>query len=395
MPVDVTANGTYSLDFGPVAAGFNYPINPKAMVYDWPSDGGFSIGGANKAMDTIFLAVKRHFQISFTATILDVLGVDPPETIKGHVQSPLDGLSMRASIDGASSASPRKTQFYAMLGSRSIWHEGWKAVTTHPAISGWGHFNDDEWELYHTDVDRNENHDLAAEHPDKVHELVNIWFSEAGANQAFPLDDRSALEIISTPRPQLSAPRGRYVYRPGTAPVPEWQAVNMRGRSYVIGALVDIPAPGAAGVVFAFGSRFGGHALYVKDNRLHYVNNFVGAEEQLIVGTEDIPTGNNLILAVSFEKTSLEADHTAGTLSLYHGDHKVGEAGIKTQLGAFAIAGSGLYVGRHPGEPVTDDYLGQPPYTFTGGAIDRVAIDVSGEPFIDLEREAQLMIMRE
>ena len=202
---------------------------------------------------------------------------------------------------------------------------------------------------------------LAAEHPDKVRELVNLWFSEAGANQAFPLDDRSALEILATPRPQLTAPRDRYVYRPGTAPVSEWQAVNMRGRSYVIGALVDIPGPGAQGVLFAFGSRFGGHALYVKDNRLHYVNNFVGAEEQLVVGTEDIPTGHNLILAASFEKTSLEADHTTGTLSLYHGDHKVGEAQIKTQLGAFAIAGAGLFVGRHPGEPVTDDYPGRPP----------------------------------
>ena len=52
-------------------------------------------------------------------------------------------------------------------------------------------------------------------------------------------------------------------------------------------------------------------------------------------------------------------------------------------------------MGRHPGEPVTDDYPGQPPYTFTGGTIDRVAIDVSGEPYVDLEREAQLMIMRE
>ena len=338
---------------------------------------------------------QYHHAIDIVPTIVDVLGVNPPETIKGHVQSPLDGLSMRASFDDPSIPSPRKTQFYAMLGSRSIWHEGWKAVTTHPAISGWGHFNDDDWELYHTDVDRNENHNLAAEHPDKVRELVNIWFSEAGANQAFPLDDRSALEIISTPRPQLTAPRNRYVYRPGTAPVSEWQAVNMRGRSYVIGALVDIPAPGAQGVLFALGSRFGGHALYVKDDRLHYVNNFVGADEQMIVGTEDIPTGSNLILAASFEKTSLEADHTAGTLSLYHGDHKVGQAQIKTQLGAFAIAGSGLYVGRHPGEPVTDDYPGQAPYTFTGGTIDRVAIDVSGEPFIDLEREAQLMIMRE
>ena len=102
-----------------------------------------------------------------------------------------------------------------------------------------------------------------------------------------------------------------------------------------------------------------------------------------------------MILSASFDKTSLERDHAVGILSLYHGDRKVGEAQIKTQLGALAIAGAGLYVGRHPGEPVTDDYPGQPPHTFTGGTIDRVAIDVSGEPYVDLEREAQLMIMRE
>jgi arylsulfatase len=281
-----------------------------------------------------------------------------------------------------------------MLGSRSIWHEGWKAVTTHPTVSGWGHFNDDEWELYHTDVDRAETRNLAAERPDKVRELVNLWFCEAGANAALPLDDRSAVEIFSTPRPQLIAPRARYVYRPGTAPISEWQAVNTKGRSFVIGALVDIPAPGAEGVLFAFGSRFGGHALYVKNNRLHYVNNFVGTEQR-VVGTEDVPASHNLILSASFEQDHLERDHATGILSLYQNDHKVGEARIKTQLGAFAIAGAGLYVGRHNGEPVTDDYPGQPPYAFTGGTIDRVAVDVSGEPYMDLEREAALMIMRE
>ena len=106
---------------------------------------------------------------------------------------------------------------------------------------------------------------------------------------AFPLDDRSALEIIITPRPQLASPRDRYIYFPDTAEVPEAQAVNVRNRSFTIGALVDIPAPGAQGVLFAHGSRFGGHALYVKDNRLHYVNNFVGMIEQKIDGDRGRP----------------------------------------------------------------------------------------------------------
>ena len=70
--------------------------------------------------------------------------------------------------------------------------------------------------------------------------MVNLWFAEAGANGAFPLDDRSPLEILNTPRPQLTSPRDRYVYYPDVADVPEHQAVNIRNRSYSIGALVDI-----------------------------------------------------------------------------------------------------------------------------------------------------------
>ena len=316
-------------------------------IISWPSATADATGRGE-------LRHQYHHAIDIVPTILDTLGVQSPSTIKGHVQSPFDGVSMRYSVEMASAPSARKTQFYSMLGSRGIWHDGWKAVTTHPTLSGWGHFNDDTWELYHTDTDRAELHDLAAEHPDKVRELVNLWFAEAGENAAFPLDDRSALEIIITPRPQLAAPQNRYAYFPDTAEVPEQQAVNVRNRSYSIGALVDIPAPGAQGVLFAHGSRFGGHALYVKDNRLHYVYNFVGLFEQKIDGTEDLPVGENLILSASFDKDGEDPPGVAtGVLSLYHGDKKVGEGRIKTQPGLFSLAGEGLCVGRDSGEAVT------------------------------------------
>jgi arylsulfatase len=339
---------------------------------------------------------QYHHAVDIAPTILDALGVEAPRAIKGHVQSPFDGVSMRYALDDGSAQRARRTQFYAMLGSRAIWHDGWKAVTNHPTIAGWGNFNDDEWELYHTDVDRSELHNLAAEQPEKVRELVNLWYAEAGANQAFPLDDRSALEIMITPRPVLSPPRDRYIYFPDTAEVPESQAVNVRNRSYTIGALVDIPAKGAEGVLFAHGSPFGGHALYVKDNRLHYVYNFVGMTEEKIVATEELPTGEKLILSASFDKSGEDPPGVAtGLLSLWHGDTKVGEGQIKTQPGKFMIAGEGLCVGRDGGAGVTDDYPGTEPWGFTGGTIRRVAIDVSGEAYIDLEREAAAMLMRE
>ena len=225
---------------------------------------------------------------------------------------------------------------------------------------------------------------------------MNLWFSEAGANDAFPLDDRSALEIMLTPRPVLSPPRDRYIYFPGTAEIPESQAVNVRNRSFAIGALVDLPAPGAEGVLFAHGSPFGGHALYVKGNRLHYVYNFVGMGEEHVVATEDLPTGEDLILSASFDKGGEDPPGVAtGVLSLWHGDVKVGEGRIKTQPGKFMIAGEGLCIGRDGGAGVTEDYPGAQPWRFTGGTIRRVAVDVSGEPYLDLEREAQAMLMRE
>ncbi|MGH2595049.1 MAG: arylsulfatase [Actinomycetota bacterium] len=339
---------------------------------------------------------QYHHAIDIVPTILDVLGVEPPETIKGFVQSDLHGVSMRYSFDDASASTTRTTQFYSMLGSRSIWHDGWKAVTTHPSVAGWSNFNDDEWELYHTDSDRAELDNLADKHPERVRELVNLWFSEAGANGAFPLDDRSPLEIMLTPRPSLTPPRDRYIYYPDVAEVPESQAVNVRNRSYSIGALVDIPGPGAGGVLFAHGSRFGGHALYVKENRLHYVYSFVGMFDQQVDATEDLPTGENLILSASFDKDGEDPPGVAnGTLSLFHGDMKVGEARIKTQPGKFMIAGEGLCIGRDGGAGVTDDYPGEQPWRFTGGTLKRVVVDVSGEPYLDLEREAVAMMMRE
>ena len=228
---------------------------------------------------------QYHHAIDLVPTILDALGVEPPETIGGHVQSRFDGVSMRYSFDARDAAQRARRRSSTRCSARAaIWHDGWKAVTTHPTISGWSHFDDDTWELYHTDVDRSELHDLAAAGARAA----------AGADQPLVRRGRAptarsrsttarALEIILTPRPLLSPARNRYVYYPDLADVPESQAVNIRNRSYAIGALVDIPAPGAEGVLFAHGSRFGGHALYVKDNRLHYVYNFVGSVEQKIV----------------------------------------------------------------------------------------------------------------
>ena len=314
------------------------------------------------------------------------------------MQSAFDGVSMRYSFDDAEADGARKTQFYSMLGSRGIWHDGWKAVTTHP---------DDRrlepLQRRHLGALPHRRRPLGAARPGgRATRRSCASSSTCGSprrarNDAFPLDDRSALEIILTPRPLLAPPRDRYVYFPDTAEVPEQQAVNVRNRSFAIGALVDIPAPGAQGVLFAHGARFGGHALYVKDNRLHYVNSFVGMFEQKIVATEDLPTGENLILSASFDKDGedppgVATGHPVALPRRQEGRRGPDQdpAGLRSRSPARVCASDATAASRSPTTtPATS------PYRFTGGTIKRVAVDVSGEPYVDLEREAAAMLARE
>ena len=281
-----------------------------------------------------------------------------------------------------------------MASTRAIWHRGWKAAAICPSPPyAWANFTSQRWELFNTEEDPSECRDLAAEHPDKLQELIALWWTEAGRYGALPLETRNAVEIMTTPRPQLSRPRDRYVYYPRGAEVPESAAPNTRNRSFTVAVEVTIDTDEAGGVLVAHGSRFGGYALYVKDRRLKFVYNFVGEFDQIVESTEPVPTGP-VVLSASFAREG-DAMPAEGTLILHFGDRAVGEGRIKTQPGRFSIAGEGLNVGKDGAEPVTDDYPGDRPWAFTGGTIKRAIIDVSGEPFVDLAKEARMAYARD
>jgi arylsulfatase len=327
-------------------------------------------------------------------TIYDLLGVEMPAEVKGFRQIPLEGVTFSSTFAGADAPTPKESAFFSMLGSRAVWHRGWKAVSVHPTIAGWGHFDEDRWELYHTDDDPTEMHDLAAEQPHKLQELINLWFHLAGLYNGLPLDDRTAVEILGdATRPQVAPARDRYIYYPGTAEIPETAAANLRNRSYSIAVEVNVESDDASGVLFSHGSRFGGHALYVKDRKLKYVYNFVGSAQQLVESTKEIPAGR-VILGASFAREG-DSMPTTGTLSLFIGDENVATGAITTQPGNFSLVGEGLNVGCDPASPVTDDYPGASPHAFTGGVIKQAIVDVSGDAYIDLEREALAMMKRE
>jgi len=331
--------------------------------------------------------------IDIVPTVYDLLGIELPEVLKGYVQSPIEGESFKRSTDDPN-VPGKETQFYSMLGQRAIYHQGWLANTVHPPISGWGNFAHDIWELYNLSEDRSQMNNVADQHPGRLELLKGAWSFYAGVYKGLPLDDRSALEIVSIERPQMSKPRNRYLYYPNAAEVPESVSVNIRGRSYTIAAGVIVDMIDAEGVLFAQGHAMGGHSLYIKDKKLHYVYNWLGEDIQKVTSNVEIGTGRHAFTA-EFNKTGQDPQTRSalGTLTLYIDTKQVGQVEIKTQPGFFSGVGAGLCVGRDSGSPVSPDY--KPPFTFTGGTIDGVAIDVAGEPYIDHEKEVKAWLLRD
>jgi arylsulfatase A-like enzyme len=340
--------------------------------------------------------IRRQYThaVDIVPTLYESLEIELPETLKGYTQFPLEGISFATSFDDEAADTGKTTQFYSMGGTAAIWHEGWKAASLTPAAPDmWADYAGQIWELFDTTTDPTECHDLAEQHPDKLRELVNLWWVEAGKYNALPLENRGVVEILGTERPQIAKQRSRYLYYPGTAEVPESVAPNIRNRSYTVAVEVDVESADASGVLFSHGARFGGHALYAKDGKLKYVYNWVGMFEQIVESTERIPTGH-VVLSASFDREG-DTMPAEGTLTLYFGDRQVGQGRIKTQPGKFSIAGEGLNVGKDTAEPVSDDYPGSSPWPFTGGTIVRAAVDVSGTPFVDLAEEARMAFARD
>jgi arylsulfatase len=327
--------------------------------------------------------------VDVVPTIYALLGIEPPAVLKGYPQHPIEGESFAAALTDAA-APGRATQFYTMLGQRSIYHEGWLACTVHPPLSSWGKFEQDEWELFHLEVDRSQTTNLAAQEPERVDALKGLWFYHAGLCNGLPLDDRSALEQVLSERPRAAAPRDRYTFYPNCADVPESAGPALPGRSYTIAAGLTVDSPEVQGVIWAAGGVPGGHSLYVKDGRLRYTFNWVGTVLQDVIADQPLTTGPH-VCSAEFVAEGPSADPAmpgaSGTLTLYVDDAAVGSGPIVTQPGYFCLTGDGICVGRDSASAVTPEY--QAPYPFTGGTIDKVVVDVSGDRYVDHEAQVR------
>jgi hypothetical protein len=336
---------------------------------------------------------QYHHCTDVVPTILDCCGVEMPDVVDGHRQIPLPGLSMRYSFDSADAPTQKETQYYEMLGTRGIWHKGWKAVTEHgPVPLDRGRFDEDRWQLFHTDDDRSEAHDVADQQPDKLEELKALWLEEAKKFDVLPLNDLGILEyraleyVIGVPS------SGRYTYYPGTSEIPEASAAGTINVSYKILAEVEFTEE-TEGVILAQGSRFGGQSLFVKNGKLQHVYNFLGIPPEQKVAA-DAPTSGTHIVGVEFTKERMGEHHEPhGTLKLRVDDEVVAEAEIRTLASRYALCGEGLCIGYDGGDAVSSEY--KPKFEFTGGRIVKVVFDVADDAYVDVERHLAAAMARD
>lgn len=348
--------------------------------------------------------IKAHGEVrdnyinvcDITPTVYDLLGINPPYTVKGIAQKPLDGLSFKAALDDPNADTGKDTQFYEMLGTRGIWHNGWFANTVHAATpSGWSHFDKDRWELFHIETDRSQCHDLADKEPGKLEEMQKLWFAEAAKYNGLPLADLNLMETLTRWRPYLVGDRTRFIYYPDTAEIGIGAAVEVRGQSFSVLAEVTIDTTGAEGVIFKQGGAHGGHVLFIQDGRLHYTYNFMGEEEQKVSSSGAVPLGQH-IFGVRFARGgTVEGSHTPlGEATLFIDEEAVGtRQNMKVHPGTFGLAGASLSIGRNSGSAVSASF--KAPYAFSGGTITQVVVDISGQPYENLENELALAFAKD
>jgi arylsulfatase len=313
--------------------------------------------------------IRTQYQhlVNVTPMILEAIGFKQPKTVNGVEQRPFDGASMLHTLNDATARSRHETQYYEMLGHRALYHQGWKAIAWHERGADW---EKDKWELYKVDEDFNETNDLAAKHPEKLREMIERWWAEAGRFNVLPLDDRGFIrqaEQQTTNRPRTIA-----TYYPNSIQIPRSSVPRFQNRSFSLTAEVEIPARGAEGVLLALGGRFAGFSFFVQNNRLHFVYNYFGLERYTVTSSDTLPVG-----AAKLRMEFTSAEQGKGVAAIFINDRKVGEAPILRTVPIVYGTSEGLTAGRDPATPVTESY--QSPFTFTG-TLKKVVMQVKEEP---------------
>lgn len=308
-------------------------------------------------------------------TILEAAGIAPPPSVDGIAQMPLHGTSFLFAFDDAAAPSRHTQQYFEIFGNRAMYKDGWiacarldrtpwkldpKQVAKFAPGGGWNP-DDDKWELYHLDADFSEANDVAAQHPEKLAELKQLFWEEAAKYHVTPLLGGFASFFGFEPP---SAGRTKFVYYPGTTDIMSGMIPHIYNRTFSITADVDLPA-GGEGVIVAEADMMGGFALYVQDGKLHYTYSLVGLKIDTVTSTEPLPAGKSTV-RYTFTADEPGKMGTGGRGQLFIGEKAVGENKLMHGVPLRFSSYSGMDIGRDNGDVVSPSYRDKAPFAFTG-----------------------------
>jgi arylsulfatase len=317
-----------------------------------------------------------HHVIDVAPTVLETAGLPEPKSVHGVEQRPIEGVSMRYAFDDAGAAERRETQYFEMFCNRGIYDQGWTAVTRHSTpwvLEELPPFEDDTWELYDTNTDWSQAHDLAAEMPEKLEELKALFMEEARKYNVLPLDDRRVERFNSdiAGRPVLITGRSQLLFG-GMGRLTESAVINVKNKSHSVTAELEVTDRGAEGVIVAQGGAFAGWSLYVKGGKPKYCYNLFGVQRFHVEGDTEIPSGTHQVrMEFAYDGGGLGK---GGTVALFVDGAKTGEGRVEGTVPLIFSADETCDVGSDTASPVSDDYTSETS-RFTG-KVEWVQIDI-------------------
>ncbi|ACB53196.1 sulfatase [Crocosphaera subtropica ATCC 51142] len=351
--------------------------------FQWTKQVASHFGGTRNAMAVSWPArikdkgaTRYQFShiIDIAPTILEAIGIQPPVEVNGIGQKPIEGTSLVYTFDDANAKTRHNTQYFEMLGNQGIYHDGWMASALNSIPWDPTPSNKDllhlDWELYHIDEDFTQAVDLAADMPDKLQEMKDLFYAQAAKYDVLPLDARKTERFRVDLRPSLTEGRTTFSY-PDHLRITEGSAPDVKHKNHTITADVIIPDNGTEGVLMTHGGRFGGYGLYIKDGKLVYSYNLADTAHYDVVSTESIPTGKVKLKAVY--KTDADEPFAGGNVTLYANNRKIGSGRVEKTLPNRLSIDETFDVGFDTGTPVTEAY--ETPFDFTGN-LDQVTINL-------------------
>jgi arylsulfatase len=326
------------------------------MVISWPK----GIEPDNKTRSQ-FLHVN-----DVVPTIYDLLDIPHPKVVDGHEQDPIDGVSFASTFNDPDAPEVKKTQYFDIMGSRGIYHEGWMAscfgprtpwVATMPDISNWDP-SQDEWKLYDTRTDYTLAHDLSKENPEKLEKMKALYLEEAEKNKALPIG--GGLYTLLNPREMKKSTNTEWTLFEGMTRIPESQAPNVRNGNLRAEIEAEVPA-NVNGVIFAMGGYAGGVSLYALNGELYYeYSALLLKRDKIKIGK--LPKGE---VNIAYEMRTPMGRDVPAELKFWINGKEMASAQLQRAVSGFT-ASETFDVGMDLNSPVADAYFDKGSFPFEG-----------------------------